>query len=845
MPHPPRPPLPTLMLLAGALLGALTIALPRSTASEVLYLVTVGVAALAACVAARSALPGARTTAGLGAVSLALYVVGDLTWAVLTWTGRSPNSSAADLGYLASYVVLGVMLVLLLMPLQSGRWVIDVDVLIDVLTVVTVCLLVLWEFVVRDVDAGIDLSGPDPTALAYPILDAVLIGLTLRVLTLPAVRRTAGVIIAASLVCILVGDYGYLAAGSDATTPRASDALWMTSLLLLAWAVTRLSRMPVTPQAIQVSPSNASRLGLAIGPLLVPPGLVVVEEAVGRDPESWSLVVGIVVLIALAFVRTERLLASERRTLRELARARDAALEASRTKTAFLAGISHEIRTPMNGVLGLSRLLSATRLDDQQQRYNQGIENAGESLMSLLNDVLDFAKFETGPVETERLDFDVVELVEDVAGMVAEQAHHVGLELVAVTGPGLPRWLNGDPTRIRQVLLNFAANAVKFTAVGQVVIRADLEHQGPDGPVVRFSVADTGVGIAAADQERLFMPFTQADASTTRRYGGSGLGLAIVRRVADALGGEVGVDSALHRGSTFWCTLRLGRARHSHLITTRPSRAVPGTRALVVDDNADAREVLGQQLRHWGLDVETVPGGPDALCALATAASRGTPYALALIDQDMPGTDGLLLAERIQGDPVLRGTPIVLLTSGPDLPAEQLRRVGVSVRLSKPVQVSRLQGAVQRALGTSPALDLPVHARPPRELPPDRGVVLVVEDSEVNRLVAVGTLRQLGYLSEVAVNGAEAVAAATSQRYDAILMDCRMPVMDGYDAAREIRRLEAGASQTPIIAVTANASAQDRTRCLDAGMDDYLVKPLSREQLAESLNRWVPHSIPL
>lgn len=842
MPRSSRPSLPHLLLLAGALLGALSTAFARPDTGEVLYLVTICLAATAACLAARTAAPAARPTARLGALGIVLYAAGDVIWTALDRSGLQAEISVADLFYLASYTVLGAMLVLLLMPRQSGRWAIDVDVLIDILSVVTVCLLVLWELGIRGAPGA---DTPDLNVVTYPIIDAVLIGLTVRVLTHAEARRGGGLLLVASLVSFLAGDYGYLLSSTGLMPQRATDAAWMAAVVLLGWAVTRVSLLPAPQATPWVGPSNDSRLALAILPLLVPPGLVVVEEALGRDSESWSLVVGTVVLIALAFVRTERLLASERRTLSELAVTRDAALQASRAKTAFLAGISHEIRTPMNGVLGLSRLLSATSLDDQQRGYAQGIETAGESLLALLNDVLDFAKFEAGPVETERLDFDVVELVEDVAGMVAEQAHHAGLELVAHLGPDLPRWLNGDPTRLRQVLLNYAANAVKFTAEGQVVIRADLMEDRPEALVVQFSVSDTGIGIAAQDQERLFLPFTQADASTTRRYGGTGLGLAIVRRVADALGGEVGVTSSPHRGSTFWCTVPLAPARRSHLISTRPTRAVPGTRALVVDDNATAREVLADQLRHWGLDVVTVPTALDALCALATAASQGTPYAVALIDQDMPGVDGLALAHRVRADPTFASVPLVLLTTGPGLPAEQLRQAGIGVRLTKPVQVSRLQGAVQRALGAGTAEELPVHARPPRDLPADRGVVLVVEDSEVNRLVAVGTLRRLGFLTEVAVNGADAVEAVSTQRFDAVLMDCRMPVLDGYDATREIRRREDGGPRTPIIAVTANASPEDRTHCEDAGMDDYLAKPLSHLQLAETLNRWVPLAVPL
>jgi CheY-like chemotaxis protein len=464
--------------------------------------------------------------------------------------------------------------------------------------------------------------------------------------------------------------------------------------------------------------------------------------------------------------------------------------------------------------------------------------------MDLLNSVLDFARYEDGEIPVDAVDLDILEVVDDVAAMVSEQARRKGLELVATCDPTLPRGLRGDPTKLRQVLLNLASNAVKFTASGEVVIRVGVDSWTPEGPLVRFAVSDTGAGLDPADQERMFTAFTQGDAAATGPGGGTGLGLAIVRSLATAMGGRAGVRSTPGEGSTFWARVPLALAARSRPIVTRPSRARPGLRVLVVDDNASSRRALAEQLAAWELDVDQAESGGQALELLDTARAEGRAHALVVTDLGMPGLDGLELSAAVRAHCGDDRPSVVLLSAGATLPSDRLREAGVDVVLPKPVQVSRLHGAVQRALGAG--IDPPSELTLTPTAVTGRGVVLVVEDSEVNRMVAVGTLRQLGYLTETAGDGAQAVERASEHNYDAILMDCRMPVMDGYEATRELRAREAsrGTHRVPIIAVTANVVAGDRQRCLDAGMDDYLVKPLGRKVLGETLARWVVQGEP-
>jgi PAS domain S-box-containing protein len=523
----------------------------------------------------------------------------------------------------------------------------------------------------------------------------------------------------------------------------------------------------------------------------------------------------------------------------ELATARNEALEASRLKSQFLATMSHEIRTPLNGVIGLNALLLQTPLNTTQLQYAEGVESAGEALLAVINDILDFSKLEAGKVDFERVTFDPRMLLEEVAGLVAVPAHIKGLELLAFCSPEVPVGLIGDPGRIRQILMNLASNAVKFTASGEVLIKAELTDSAEGQLVVRFEVRDTGIGIAAGDRERLFESFSQADASTTRRYGGTGLGLAICQRLVTGMSGELGVDSEPGQGSTFWYSLPLEVAVEPAEPPLSPTLALlPGLRVLVVDDNATNRLILMRQLAVWQLRSDAVEDAPTALLRLQQAAASGNPYDIAVLDLLMPGMDGLELAQRKSADPALHHTRMIMLTSTAHVDAEALTEAGIAQWCTKPVRTSALNDRLTRLMAADrPAVEAPQRV-PDVALPGSRGRILVVEDNEVNQLVAEGVVRLLGFDLRLVANGVEALAAVAVADFSAVLMDCHMPVMDGFEATRQIRRGEAGAQRIPIIAMTASALDEDRERCLAAGMDGYVTKPVSIEGLDAALLRW-------
>ena len=585
-------------------------------------------------------------------------------------------------------------------------------------------------------------------------------------------------------------------------------------------------------------------------------------EELRRTDLGWALYLSIglagllSVLLAVVHLVVFRELRARRRVETELGAARDVALISARTKSEFLANMSHEIRTPMNGIIGMTGLLVDTKLTVEQREFAVTVQNCADSLLTIINDILDFSKIEAGKLTFELLDFDIRQVVESTIEILAERAQSKNLELISLIDAGVPVDLCGDAGRLRQVLLNLLSNAVKFTDKGEVSLHVTADSVTETDVRVLFQIVDTGIGLGPEAQERIFQPFSQADGSTTRKYGGTGLGLAISRGLVERMDGQIGLKSDLGIGSNFWFTARLTKQANP---PSRPVRRAPASlRVLVVDDNATCCQALGAMLDAWNIKFALAHDGRDALGVLRSARAAGEPFQIALLDMQMPGMSGFALTEEIKRDPALASTQLIIMhTVGRRGSSSSWAEAGINGYVTKPVKQSALFDAIMDAVATpsGPRLGVNVPRQQtfktttelsrlmmrPVTTPKLSSIrVLLAEDNMVNQKVALRQLLNLGFRADAVANGREVIDALARIPYRLVFMDCQMPEMDGYEATQLIRSRAGNSEKVVIIAMTANALEGDRETCLAAGMDDYLSKPVKQEDLERVLRRWVP-----
>ena len=570
-----------------------------------------------------------------------------------------------------------------------------------------------------------------------------------------------------------------------------------------------------------------SSVEFAVGAALAVADLVLVTfvNPASGDPAAAILEALLLIVIGILVRRVVAQLEQNRHDLEEL----------TRLKSEFLATLSHEIRTPLSGVIGMTGLLLDTELTPEQKEYVETIRASGDSLLEIINDIFDFSRIEAGRVRLETVEFSPRYVVEEAVELFAEAAVNKGLELAFDVGPEVPDKIIGDPGRLRQVLINLIGNAVKFTDAGEVVVRASRhESQGP-GISIRFEVADTGVGMTVDETERVFAVYSQLDSSTTRRHGGTGLGLGIARMLTEMMGGEIGVTSEKGKGSRFWFTA-LFRESAAAARAAQDDATLAGLNVAIIDDSKTNRTILERYVTSWGMQGKSFESGDEALREMRRASTGDHQFEAAIVDLMMPGMDGASVAAALRSDQALRDVAVILLTSA----GKSGRPVpGADAEMVKPVRPSQLFDVLQTVLAEKSGHG---RGRPdaigPASMVP-RARVLIVEDNAANQKVAVRMIQRLGFRADVAGTGGEAVTMIGRGHYDAVLMDCQMPEMDGYEASRQIRHNERGGRHVPIIAMTADALEGERDRCLEAGMDDYITKPVKLHVVAAVLERWL------